>query len=90
MTDKEKEELYLKTILLHRTIVADICNKMGIPEIGQQHDLSKFTNEEFSIYKWADGKMSPHDNARKELGYSPSWVYHKGRNPHHWEYWLIF
>lgn len=90
MTDKEKEELHLNTILLHRSIVADICNKMGIPEIGQQHDLSKFTEEEFSIYKWADGKRSPHENAREKLGYSPSWVYHKGRNPHHWEYWLIF
>ena len=51
MTDKEKEDLHLNTILLHRSIVADICNKMGIPEIGQQHDLSKFTEEEFSIYK---------------------------------------
>lgn len=51
MTDKEKEELLLKTILLHRQIVADMCDKMGISEIGQQHDLSKFTEEEFSIYK---------------------------------------
>lgn len=90
MTDAEKEKLHRDTITEHIKYVRDMCNKMGIPEIGKQHDLSKFSTEEFSIYKWADGKRSPHDNARDELGYSPSWVYHKALNQHHWEYWTDF
>ena len=87
MTDKEKRDLHTETILNHISIVRDLCYQMGIPELGNAHDLSKFSPDEFDIYKWANGKKSPHDNARDELGYSPSWIHHKARNPHHWEYW---
>jgi hypothetical protein len=90
MTDKEKRELHTETILNHIKIVKDLCYEMGIPELGDAHDLSKFSPDEFDIYKWADGKRSPHDNARDELGYSPSWIHHKARNQHHWEYWTDF
>ena len=90
MTDKEKRDLHVETILDHITVVKDLCYQMGISELGDAHDLSKFTPEEFEIYKYADGKRSPHDNARDELGYSPSWIYHKARNQHHWEYWTDF
>lgn len=65
-----------------------MCFKMGIPLRGLLHDLSKYSPKEFSIFKFYNGKQSPHEIARKELGYSPSWLYHKSRNKHHWEYWL--
>ena len=90
MTDKEKRDLHTETILNHINIVRDLCYQMGIPELGNAHDLSKFSPDEFDIYKWANGKRSPHDNARDELGYSPSWIHHKARNQHHWEYWTDF
>ena len=90
MTDKEKRDLHTETIVTHIGIVKDLCYQMGIPELGDSHDLSKFSPEEFEIYKYADGKRSPHDNVRDKLGYSPSWVHHKARNPHHWEYWTDF
>ena len=90
MTDKEKKELHIQTINNHIKIVRDLCYQMGIPELGEQHDLSKFSPEEFDIYKYADGTRSPHDIAREKLGYSPSWIYHKARNPHHWEFWTDF
>lgn len=90
MTDEEKRKLYLKTVNEHLGYVRDMCNLMGIPELGKLHDLSKFDPEEFEIYHWADGKRSPHDNARAALGYSPSWIYHKAKNPHHWEFWTDF
>ena len=90
MTDKEKRDLHIKTIVTHIGIVKDLCYQMGIPELGDSHDLSKFSPEEFEIYKYADGKRSPHDNARDKLGYSPSWIYHKARNPHHWEFFTDF
>ena len=83
MTDEEKKELHLDTIITHIEIVKDLCHQMGIPELGDAHDLSKYMPDEFDIYKYADGKRSPHDNARDILGYSPSWIHHKARNPHH-------
>jgi len=88
MTDKEKRELHTETILKHIKIVKDLCYQMGIPELGDAHDLSKFSPDEFDIYKWANGKRSPHDNARDELGYSPSWYLHYHRNFHHWQSYL--
>ena len=88
MTDKEKRDLHTETIVTHINTVRDLCYKMGIPELGNAHDLSKFSPDEFEIYKWADGKRSPHDNARDELGYSPSWYLHYQRNPHHWQHFL--
>ncbi len=90
MTDKEKRDLHTETILNHIEYVKEMCQKMGIPELGEKHDLSKFNSDEFDIYKYADGNKSPHDNARDVLGYSPSWIHHKARNKHHWEYWTDF
>ena len=90
MTDQEKKELHIQTINNHIKIVRDLCYQMGIPELGDQHDLSKFSPDEFDIYKYADGTKSPHDIARAKLGYSPSWIHHKARNQHHWEYWTDF
>lgn len=88
MTDQEKQKLHADTIAIHRQYVREMCDLMGIHELGLAHDQSKLSPEEFDIYKWADGNKSPHDNARAELGYSPSWVYHKANNPHHWEFWV--
>ena len=90
MTDKEKRDLHTDTILTHINIVKDLCYQMGIPELGQSHDVSKFSPDEFEIYTYANGKKSPHDIARDKLGVSPSWIHHKARNPHHWEYWTDF
>lgn len=90
MTDQEKKKLHLDTITKHKKYVKEMCDLMGIPEQGEQHDLSKLYSDELAIYKYADGKQSPHDNARAILGYSPSWCLHKARNPHHWEYWTDF
>lgn len=79
---------HLFTIIRHRRVVGKYCRKMGIPWRGLVHDLSKFRWKEFSIYKYYNGKRSPHDEARDILGYSPSWLYHRSKNKHHWEYWI--
>lgn len=79
---------HVKTILVHKKHVGYWCFKMGIPWRGIIHDLSKFSIKELSIAKYYTGYRSPHDTARDELGYSPSWLYHRNRNKHHWEYWI--
>lgn len=79
---------HLKVVHNHRKQVRKICFKLGIPLRGILHDLSKYTPKELSIHKWYNGTRSPHEACRDELGYSPSWLYHKNRNKHHWEFWL--
>ena len=80
---------HFKTITTHRHQVCKWCFKMGIPWRGLMHDLSKYSKIEFSIYEYyTDGKRSPHDEAREQLGHSPSWLYHYHHNKHHWEFWL--
>lgn len=88
MTDKEKKDLHMQTIVNHRAYVQEMCDLMGIHELGEQHDLSKFSPEEFEQYKYVTGTGSPHEEARRQLGYSPYWCFHKNKNPHHWEHWL--
>lgn len=89
LTNREKRKLHFKTIMTHRKYVRQMCWKFGLYWQGLVHDLSKYSPREFSIYKYyTDGSCSPHANARKVLGYSPSWMYHKNKNKHQWEFWL--
>ena len=55
------------------------------------HDLSKFSLDEFIPYAqhFSDVK-SPVDAMKEEYGFCEAWQHHKGRNPHHWEYWIDF
>jgi len=65
------------------------CFKSGLYLQGILHDLSKFTPVEFfSSVKYFNGKKSPTECERDNLGYSLAWLNHKGRNKHHWEYWI--
>lgn len=90
MKKDKKALLHLSTIFTHISVVSAVAEQMGISELGKNHDKSKYSEEEFSIYEYANGKKSPHDNARDILGVSPSWIHHKARNMHHWEYWTDF
>jgi len=36
------------------------------------------------------GNRSPNNAEREELGYSSAWLHHKGRNKHHYEYWIDY
>lgn len=81
---------HLKTILIHKYWVFYYCCKLGIPWQGVTHDLSKFSPIEFfeSVKYYQGGKSSPINEAKKIQGYSLAWQHHKGRNPHHYEYWV--
>lgn len=77
---------HLDVVHNHRKIVKQWAFKMGIGDLGLKHDMSKYSFREFGIYKYATGKKSPHETARELTGGSPSWIYHKNTNPHHWEF----
>ena len=40
--------------------------------------------------KYWVGTRSPNSIERETIGYSTAWLHHKGRNKHHWEYWVDF
>ena len=53
------------------------------------HDWSKFSIDEFwESVKYYDGKVSPITISKKKNGYSKAWLHHKGRNKHHFQYWV--
>ncbi len=80
---------HLKTINSHRHMVMRHCFKAGIFFQGLKHDLSKYSPSEFisGIKNYTDGKKSPNETERLNMGYSKAWLHHKGRNKHHFEYW---
>ncbi len=83
---------HLTTVLRHKYYVAQGCFHCGLYYQGLVHDLSKFTPTEFSVgVKYFDGHRSPNAVQRKvNEGCSPSWLHHKGRNRHHYEYWIDY
>lgn len=82
---------HLKTILVHKRWVFCYACKLGIPWRGIKHDMSKFSPVEFweSVRYW-DGKSSPIPRCKADKGYSLAWQHHKGRNSHHYEYWIDY
>lgn len=79
------------TITKHRNLVVKYCFKLGIGFQGLKHDLSKYSWVEFyNGAKYYTGVHSPIGDEKKARGYSKAWLHHKGRNKHHFEYWIYF
>jgi hypothetical protein len=73
---------------VHKFWVAYYCFKAGLYWRGIAHDLSKFSWVEFwESVKYYQGTSSPINACKADKGYSLAWQHHKGRNPHHYEYW---
>ena len=80
---------HFATITRHRHRVIAHCFKVGIGFQGLFHDLSKYSPTEFFRgAKYYLGTRSPNEKERQEKGYSLAWMHHKGRNRHHFEYWV--
>lgn len=80
---------HFSTITKHKLLVTRLCFRCGLYKQGILHDLSKYSPTEFwAGVKYYQGNRSPIDKEKEVLGYSKGWLHHKGRNPHHWEYWL--
>ena len=82
---------HLKTIMAHRRLVCRYCLRLGLVYQGLTHDLSKFSPIEFwSGARYYTGDRSPNENERDATGVSQAWLHHKGRNRHHFEYWIDY
>ncbi len=76
---------------MHKWLVAQGCFKVGLYWQGIVHDLSKFSPVEFWVgVRYFQGNRSPNNAEREEKGYSAAWLHHKGRNKHHYEYWIDY
>lgn len=82
---------HFKTITYHKYLVMQGCFKVGLYKQGLLHDLSKYTPSEFGVgAKYFQGDRSPNNAEREDIGYSSAWLHHKGRNKHHYEYWIDY
>lgn len=82
---------HFRTITEHKYLVMKNCFRVGLYKQGILHDLSKYSWTEFKTgILYYQGDRSPNAAERELLGYSPAWLHHKGRNKHHFEYWIDF
>lgn len=80
---------HLKTISHHKKLVMENCFAVGLYKQGLLHDLSKYAPSEFLVgCRYYQGNRSPNAAEREAKGYSSAWLHHKGRNKHHFEYWI--
>ena len=82
---------HLRTINHHKYLVTKMCFQVGLYKQGILHDLSKYHPIEFipgGVYYLGD--RSPIVREKEVNGLSLGWLHHKGRNPHHFEYWIDY
>ncbi len=82
---------HFRTITKHKMLVMKECFEVGLYKQGLLHDLSKYTWTEFRVgCRFYQGTQSPNNAERKSRGFSSAWLHHKGRNKHHYEYWVDY
>lgn len=82
---------HFKTITYHKYLVAKGCFRVGLYKQGILHDMSKYSPTEFWVgVRFFQGDRSPNNAEREAKGYSSAWLHHKGRNKHHYEYWIDY
>lgn len=80
---------HFKVIMVHKWVVMIECFKRGLYWQGIMHDWSKLHPVEFfESAKYFQGNTTPVNAIKKEKGHSIAWLNHKGRNKHHWQYWV--
>ena len=80
---------HMVTITKHKLLVMQLCFRVGLYRQGLVHDFSKYTPTEFMTgARFYQGTRSPNAAERDFRGFTEAWLHHKGRNRHHFEYWL--
>ncbi len=82
---------HFRTITHHKILVTKYCFRAGLFRQGLAHDLSKYAPTEFlKGCRYWQGNRSPNNAEREDTGVSLAWLHHKGRNKHHFEYWIDY
>lgn len=75
----------------HKRLIRRYCFRVGLYKQGILHDLSKYSPTEFLVgCRYFQGNRSPNNAEREDHGCSLAWLHHKGRNKHHYEYWIDY
>lgn len=53
----------------------------------KNHDLSKFSKEEFDAYRKNFYPVSPEEKEENLVAFDKAWVHHYTNNMHHWNWW---
>lgn len=64
----------------HGIIEADILDQLS------QHDLSKYTAEEYKAY---DDYFYGNKTKAVQEAFDYAWLHHIHQNPHHWQHWVL-
>lgn len=76
-------EDYYQVLFAHIIAVQEAAQKIGVPEEQySQHDLSKFSKEEYGAYAMQFVGTGAPD------AFASAWLHHIHHNPHHWQYWV--
>ena len=82
---------HFKNITYHKYLVMKGFFAVGLYRQGILHDMSKYSPTEFMVgARFYQGDRSPNNAERELYGYSKAWLHHKGRNRHHYEYWIDY
>lgn len=68
--------------------IYDQSKILTINNLIETHDKSKFNDNEFKGY--CQYFYPTEDYEKREKCFQYSWNVHQKKNPHHWEYWIIY
>jgi hypothetical protein len=74
---------YFQQLLKHKWYVMIECFREGLFWRGLAHDLDKFLPSQFIAY------VNYYYGGKDKEAFDRAWNYHKTRNKHHWQYWLL-
>lgn len=81
---------HLHTVNSHRRLVRKYC-LLGLYRQGMIRFVKIFAIGVIPGVKYyQDGHRSPNNAQREDEGVSKAWLHHKGRNKHHFEYWIDY
>lgn len=82
---------HFQTITKHKIYVMRECFRVGLYRQGLLHDLSKYSWTEFRIgCRYLPGNTNPEQCRAGRKRIFIAWLHHKGRNKHHYEYWIDY
>ncbi|MEA4924078.1 MAG: DUF5662 family protein [Syntrophomonadaceae bacterium] len=88
--------VFLNYLIRHKWHVLVECCRYGVPWRGICHDISKFLPDEFVAY--ANYYHTHHVRPQPIINpagsdnsvYYSAWLIHQKRNPHHWQWWILY
>lgn len=86
---KRNVQLAMNWMLTHLNLTDDPAMRCKLMHRAETHDDSKYLPDEYEAYDRYFYGDNPTDPETVDA-YSKAWLVHIHRNPHHWQYWMLF